>query len=122
MRGSNRDGKDAVAAARIAITVLLIAACGSWSGRAGTRGSPEPTGSCRNFGLSLVSNSGGQVSPLTAARWFALHGGIDVPLPSSGWMEQGHDSIGVILRSGTATVHAVQGSDRTWQVDCGKAC
>ena len=76
---------------------------------------------CRGFSLSLVSDRGGQPTPVAAAVWFAAHGGVG-DVPRSGWHEEGPDETGVVLRSGLATVHVIQGSDRTWQVDSGQSC
>jgi hypothetical protein len=72
--------------------------------------------------LSLVSGRGGQASSLEAARWFVVHGGVDGHLPRTGRREDGPDELGVILRSGGSTLHAVQGSDGTWQIDFGNRC
>lgn len=89
-----------------AATVLAAAACG---------------GHCQAFSLSLASDRGGQASPVAAAAWFAGHGGVG-GLPRSGWREDGRDAAGTVVRSGGASVHAVQGSDGTWQVSDGRSC
>lgn len=104
------------------VAVLLIAACGSDSNPTGPVGSPEATLRCTGFALSLTSGRGGQRTPVAAAWWCTLHGGIDVRLPRSGWQRHGHDTAGVIVQSGTDAVHVVQGVDKTWQVDSGKLC
>jgi hypothetical protein len=80
----------------------------------------DPLG-CEAFALSLASDRGGAPSPVAAAEAFAATGTIaDVPL--SGWRQTGDDETGVELRSGDATLHAVQGPDATWQVDSGQHC
>ncbi len=75
-------------------------------------------GSCGDFSLSLASGTGGQSSPVAAATWFAVHGGVP-GVPRSGWHETGRDQTGATVRTGGATLHAVQGPDRTWQIDSG---
>jgi hypothetical protein len=76
---------------------------------------------CSGFALSLTSDSGGQPSPVAAAEWFAENGGVG-GVPSSGWREDSSDDTGVVVRSGDATVHVIQGPDGTWQVDSGQSC
>ena len=76
---------------------------------------------CQGFALSLASDTGGQPTPVAAADWFADHGGVG-GVPGSGWHEDGRDDAGVTLRSGGATLHAVQGPDGTWQIDSGTTC
>jgi hypothetical protein len=75
-------------------------------------------GNCGDFALSLASDTGGQSSPVDAAKWFAVHGGVD-GVPRSGWQESGRDATGATVTTGGATVHAVQGPDGTWQIDSG---
>jgi len=71
--------------------------------------------------LSLYSDRGGQSSPLAAAEWFPDHGGIE-GVPQSGWHEEARTETGVSVRSGESTLHVIQGSDGTWQVDGGSSC
>lgn len=72
--------------------------------------------------MSLVSDRGGQSTPVAAATWFVVHGGAVGDLPRSGWHQDGQDSAGVIVRSQGSTLHAVQGPDLTWQIDSGTRC
>ncbi len=110
-------------ASAVAVALLLTASCGSGSQKpAAVRTTPEPDSTCHGFALSLASDRGGQPSPLSAARWFVVHGGVDEHLPRSGWREDGRDATGAILRSDGSTLHALQGSDKTWQVDSGNRC
>jgi hypothetical protein len=76
---------------------------------------------CRGFELSLASDRGGQPTPVAAAEWFAEHGDVG-GVPGSGWRRTGQDQTGVVLRSGSVTLHASQGSDGTWQVVSGTTC
>jgi len=76
---------------------------------------------CQGFALSQATDHGGQPTPVAAAEWFAEHGSVG-GLPGSGWREHGQDQGGVVLRSGSATLHAVPGSDGTWFVDSGSTC
>jgi hypothetical protein len=73
------------------------------------------------FALSLVSDRGGQPTPVRAAEWFARHGGVS-GIPAGGWREIRREGSGAVVASGPVTVHAVQGPDRTWQVDSGERC
>jgi hypothetical protein len=58
---------------------------------------------------------------VAAAEWFAANGGTG-GIPSSGWSPDGEDETGVLVRSGDAVLHVVQGPDATWQVDSGQVC
>jgi hypothetical protein len=73
------------------------------------------------FALSLVSDRGGQPTPVAAAAWFARHGGV-VGVPARGWREVGRHGRGATVQSGPLVLHVVQGPDRTWQVDSGNWC
>lgn len=73
----------------------------------------------RSFELSLASSAGGQPTPLTAAEHLRVSG---FSLPQSGWAVASTDSSGSWLVSGSTFVHAVQGSDGSWQVDRGMHC
>jgi hypothetical protein len=76
---------------------------------------------CSQFALSLVSDRGGQESPLAAARAF-VDSGAGGGLPGSGWTEGDRDANGMSLHSGSATLHAMHGPDGTWQIDSGSTC
>ena len=78
-------------------------------------------GSCEGFALSLASDHGGQTTPTEAAAYFAVHGGIS-GLPLTGWQRLDGTPTGTSVRSGRTTLHALQGSDGTWQIDSGEAC
>jgi hypothetical protein len=84
----------------------------------GSCGTAAPAHDCGGFSLSLVSDRGGQPSPVAAAEWFSEHGGVP-GVPSSGWHQDGSGSS---VRSGELTLHVVQGPDATWQVDSGSYC
>jgi hypothetical protein len=73
------------------------------------------------FALSLVSDRGGQPTPIAAAAWFARHGGM-TGIPARGWRRASRNGDGAAVRSGPVTLHVVQGPDRTWQVDSGRRC
>lgn len=117
-----------VVAARGVITAavaLEVAGCGTTSaGSDGGAGSPGTQATCDQegaFQLSLASDTGGQPTPTAAATWFAAHGGIE-SIPGRGWHVVARDKDGATLRAGSSTLHAVQGSDGTWQVDGGTRC
>ena len=91
-----------------------------------TSATPTPTPTCPSgmtsgFELSLVSDRGGESTPVGASEWFARHGGVG-GVPRTGWHLDGSDSQGVFTRSGWARLHEVQGPDKTWQVDSGTTC
>jgi len=80
--------------------------------------------SCRSgsgFALSLVSDTGGQPTPILAAIWFGRHGGVP-GIPTGGWRQVSHNGASAVVKSGDVTLHVVQGPDRTWQVDSGERC
>jgi len=107
--------------------LLAVAACGASPARsvsAAPAAVPVPAASCAaqsGFALSLVSDRGGQPTPVAAAAWFARHGGVP-GIPSGGWQETGQNASGATVRSGPVTLHVLQGPDRTWQVDSGTRC
>ena len=92
----------------MAVTAVLLSAAGCASS------------TCAGFALSAADH-GGQPTPVAAAEWFAAHPNT-ATVPRTGWEEAGHDDTGVVLRSGDATLHVIQGTDRTWQVDSGRQC
>ena len=107
------------------VGLLALAACGSNAAPA----APAPPvhaarSSCANgsgFALSLVSDRGGQPTPVAAAAWFARHGGL-TGIPAEGWRQVSRSGSGATVESGAVTLHVIQGSDRTWQVDSGNRC
>ena len=111
----------------VAGLALALVGCGTTDGE--TQGGRRTDGStsrpsCTHrtgFELSLASDRGGQPSPVKAATWFAAHGGVQ-GIPLGGWLVVGRNRDGTTLRSGSTTLHAVQGSDATWQVDAGSRC
>ena len=110
----------------IVACLLAASACGSGSAQsaavpviAAPASSACSSGSA--FALSLVSDRGGQPTPVAAAAWFARHGGV-AGVPVRGWREAGRHGRGATVRSGPVSLHAVQGPDRTWQVDSGSWC
>jgi hypothetical protein len=105
--------------------LLAATACGSDAAPA----APAPlvhaaASSCANrsgFALSLVSDRGGEPTPVAAAAWFAGHGGV-TGIPAQGWRQVSRGGSGATVESGTVTLHVIQGPDRTWQVDSGNRC
>jgi hypothetical protein len=85
-------------------------------------GQDVSTSSCSGFALSLALDRGGQATPLAAAQYFAARQQRTWHSPKSGWYVSGQSGNGVSVRSGKTTLHTVQGSDQTWQVDSGKRC
>jgi hypothetical protein len=84
----------------------------------------DSSGSCpirSGFSLSLVSDRGGQPTPVAAAFWFARHGGVPA-IPMAGWRQASRSGASALVRSGDVTVHAIEGPDRTWQIDSGERC
>jgi hypothetical protein len=103
------------------MVALLAAACSATSAPPGARQQIVSSVSCSGFALSLVLGLGGQPTPVAAAQWFAAHGGM-TEVPRSGWYVSGHDSNGASVRSGSTTLHTVQGGDAKWLVDSGQRC
>jgi hypothetical protein len=87
------------------------------------RATPPPTTCARRsaFALSLVSDQGGRASPVAAATWLAGHGGIR-GIPRHGWTLTGQNRDGATVVSRRTVLHAIRGSDGTWQVDSGYTC
>ena len=86
--------------------------------------SARPNTACaarRGFALSLVQDRGGQATPVAAAAWLAKHGEIG-GIPLSGWRLTNENREGATVVSGRAVLHAIRGSDGTWQVDSGYTC
>lgn len=109
------------------LCLLIAASCGPATD--GPRANPNRDGnhpvsttSCSGFALSLASDRGGQATPLAAAQFFVAHRQRAFAMPGSGWNVSARDGNGVSIRSGSSTLHTVQGTDRTWQVDSGKTC
>jgi len=73
------------------------------------------------FALSLVSDRGGQRTPVLAALWFSRHGGVP-GIPAHGWRLTSHGHKSAVVASGHFTLHVIQGPDKTWQVDSGERC
>jgi hypothetical protein len=73
------------------------------------------------FALSLVSDRGGQRTPVLAATWFSRHGGVP-GIPAHGWRLTSHGHRSALVTSGQVTLHVIQGPDKTWQVDSGQTC
>jgi len=111
--------------------ILAAGACGSRS----AGGEPVPAagapsqastttstcGSGSGFAVSLVSDRGGQPTPVRAAQWFATHGGVP-GIPADGWRETSRSDGNALVASGSVRLHVIQGTDRTWQVDSGERC
>ena len=104
--------------------VLALAACGASGDGRVSPGENSAQARCTDgggFELSLASDTGGQSTPVAAAIWFATHGGVQ-DLPEQGWHVVDRNKDGVTLRAGARSLHVIQGSDRTWQVDSGTHC
>lgn len=117
---------------------VLLVACAAGAQVAGpggndpaTAGAPRPAGGvapaaddapCSAFALSLPPGWTGLPTPLAAAEWSAVHGGLDDRLPPAGWADAGTDEAGALVRSGEWTLHVVQLPDRTWAIDSGTNC
>lgn len=89
-----------------------------------TAASPAAADSCQGgsgFALSLVSDRGGQPTPVKAAYWFASHGGVPA-IPATGWRRVSRGGTSALVKSGNVTLHVIEGPDRTWQVDSGERC
>ena len=107
-----------------AVVVLAVAGCGASGNGQINPDSPRAQTRCKHgagFELSLASDTGGQATPVGAAVWFAAHGGVQ-DLPKRGWHVIDRNKDGVTLRAGSSSLHVVQGSDETWQVDSGIHC
>src|SRR5262245_28253093 len=113
----------------IAACLLAASACGSNRTQSTPTRAAPPAAATASPGcasgsasaLSLVSDRGGQPSPVAAAAWFARHGGV-AGVPGRGWRQASRHGLGATVRSGLVTLHVVQGPDRTWQVDGGSWC
>lgn len=111
------------------VLAAVLTGCGDGtqtasSGPTARATSPTPAASCAThsgFELSLVSDRGGQRTPLRASEWFARHGNV-ADVPATGWRLDGGDTTGLFTRSGASRLHVVQGPDKTWQVDSGTTC
>jgi hypothetical protein len=68
-----------------------------------------------------VSTTGGQPTPIRAAYWFAVYGGVPA-IPRTGWLQASRSGTSAVVRSGHVTLDVIQGPDRTWQVDSGEIC
>ena len=119
----------AVSGGWILACLLAASACGSGSAHpAAAQAAPATAATARSacasgsaFALSLVSDRGGQPAPVAAAAWFARHGGV-AGVPARGWRQASRQGRDATVRSGPVTLRAVQGPDRTWQVDSGSWC
>ena len=75
------------------------------------------------FELTLASAYGGQSTPEAAAEWDASHHAIPgFLLPTASWQLVNRNAGSAEVRSGGFQVHAIEGPDRTWQVDSGYRC
>src|ERR1019366_2009735 len=92
----------------LAVILIGTAACGV-----------SPCSGGRGFSVSLAMDSGGESSPITAAEWFAVHGGVWSDIPPTGWHVIGSPGPATDVRSGSMTLQVLQGTDGTWQVASG---
>lgn len=98
---------------------VAVSACGSTA-----MTTTQAHGACAQrtgFELSLVRDRGGRPTPVAAAEWTARHGGI-AGIPSSGWRLTAQDGGGATVTSHQSVLHAIRGTDGTWQVDSGTIC
>ena len=101
------------------LLVILVgtSACGAQVGtKTSPSGSSTPCSQSRAFSLSLADDTGGEISPVAAAQWFAAHGGVWSDLPASGWSVTGSSGSSKSVQSGSFTLEVWQGADGTWQV------
>ena len=115
--------RKAVTGCGVLACLLVLSACASSTAQS-VAAVPAASPSCATpsgFELSLVSDRGGQSTPIAAAAWFAQHGGVS-GIPAAGWRETARNGHGTTVRSGPATLQVVQGPDGTWQVDGGSLC
>lgn len=87
--------------------------------RSGSSAASSPTPTCSGFALSLISDRGGQSSPINAAVWFAQHGATP-GIPDVGWKEVRTGEAEATVGSAGVQLHVIQGPDQTWQVDSGQ--
>jgi hypothetical protein len=113
----------------IGIVVLLAAGCASTARTAtaplGTSAPATAAPSClpgESVALSLASGVGGAASPVAASLDFAARDQSILRVPSSGWRVVRKDTSGVWVRSGDSELRAIQGPDRTWQIDSAHRC
>lgn len=116
----------AAPSAGVLVSLLTVSACGSANSpsvpaAASTTPAVSHCAQGTGFALSLVSNRHGQRTPLAAAIWFSEHGGVS-GIPHNGWRVTSRSDGGATVESGSVTVHVIQGSDKTWQVDSGERC
>jgi hypothetical protein len=113
-----------------AALALVLGGCGSGVAAGVADRTTSSVGSTRaaaacalrsGFELSLVSDRGGQASPVAAAAWFAKHGRV-AGIPSGGWRLAAKNRDGATVASGREELHVIQGPDGTWQVDGGYRC
>jgi len=69
----------------------------------------------------MAMGSVGQSSPVDAANWFAVHGGVD-GIPKGQWHESDHGGHGATVYSGHTLLHVIQVTGGTWLVDSEKHC
>ena len=123
-------GTAALVAVCAAIAVVALAAHGGGPGGGSAAGSaatgaegpatPSPSPCAhRSFQLSLAKDTGGQSSPISAAEWFAVHGGVWSDTPTTGWRVVHATASGTFVQSGSIVLETVQGPDGTWQVESG---
>lgn len=122
-------GNRALRLVQAGTVALTLAGCGSGylatsPGHKASTTRKTPTIACARrtgFELSLVRDRGGQPTPVAAAIWFARDGGIR-GIPRGGWKLTNQNPGGATLTSHQTVLHAVKGSDGTWQVDSGYTC
>ena len=99
----------------IVLASTILAGCS-------TSGPMHALGPCRqgrSFELDLRSGTGGQATPDAAAAHARVPG---FALPKGGWQVVSTKGAEASLRSDGYQVHAVEGPDKTWQVDSGGRC
>lgn len=101
----------------VGVTSMPVTAASGTRVKSSASSAPSPT--CSGFALSLVSDRGGQSSPINAAVWFAQHGSVQ-GIPEIGWQEVRTGNAEATVQSEGVQLHVIEGPDQTWQVDSGQ--
>lgn len=116
---SASSGSEAVSSVPVDLGVTSMPVTAASGSRMESSSSSSPYPACSAFGLSLVSDRGGQSSPVTAADWFAQHGSVP-GIPKIGWKEVRAGNAEATVQSEGVRLHVLEGPDQTWQVDSGQ--
>jgi len=109
--------------ATLAVLVAAVALAAWGAAHGSGDAARSPCADTDGFALSLASATGGEATPLAAARAFAAHnGGTLVALPLTGWRVVESTKGEASVAAERYIVHVVRGPDGTWQVDSGRRC